>query len=111
MFESETVVKPRCEGCEYRKIVHAQNNFTVYGCYHHPYIGKWVAEIRECPKTEIRICPVCNNEVDREDMDFTKDCHGITFRLVCRQCWARLMEKGYDGEYYTEADEQIEDNY
>lgn len=53
MFESETVVKPRCEGCEYRKIVHAQNNYTFYGCYHHPYIGKRVAEIKECPKTEI----------------------------------------------------------
>jgi hypothetical protein len=57
------------------------------------------------------MCPVCNSEVDREDMDFTRDCHGITFRLVCRQCWERLMSKGYDGEYYTEADEQIEDDY
>lgn len=60
---------------------------------------------------DIRMCPVCNNEVDREDMDFTKDCHGITFRLVCCKCWERLMSKGYDGEYYTEADEQIEDDY
>lgn len=60
---------------------------------------------------DIRICPVCNNEVDREDMDFTRDCHGITFRLVCCQCWERLMSKGYDGEYYTETDEQIEDDY
>lgn len=60
---------------------------------------------------DIRMCPVCNNEVDREDMDFTRDCNGITFRLVCCQCWARLMAKGYDGEYYTEADEQIEDDY
>lgn len=60
---------------------------------------------------DVRMCPVCNAEVDREDMDFTRDCHGITFRLVCRQCWARLMSKGYDGEYYTEADEQIEDDY
>lgn len=31
---------------------------------------------------DIRTCPVCNNEVDREDMDFTRDCHGITFRLI-----------------------------
>lgn len=60
---------------------------------------------------DIRMCPVCNSEVDREDMDFTRDCHGITFRLVCHQCWERLMSKGYDGEYYTEADEQIEDDY
>ncbi|MCM1181482.1 MAG: hypothetical protein NC347_14600 [Clostridium sp.] len=60
---------------------------------------------------DIRTCPVCNAEVDREDMDFTRDCHGITFRLVCYRCWKRLMSKGYDGEYYTDEDEQIEDDY
>ena len=32
---------------------------------------------------DIRTCPVCEHEVDREDMYFTKDCHGIPFRLVC----------------------------
>lgn len=26
---------------------------------------------------DIRTCPVCEHEVDREDMYFTKDCHGI----------------------------------
>ncbi|RHU91323.1 hypothetical protein DXC11_11975 [Firmicutes bacterium OM08-11AC] len=56
-------------------------------------------------------CPVCEHEVDREDMYFTKDCHGIPFRLVCDRCYQRIMSKGYDGEYYTEADEQIEDDY
>ena len=30
---------------------------------------------------DIRTCPVCEHEVDREDMYFTKDCHGIPFRL------------------------------
>lgn len=65
----------------------------------------------EFEERDIRMCPVCNNEVDREDMDFTRDCHGITFRLVCHRCWERLMSKGYDGEHYTEADEQIEDDY
>ena len=58
-----------------------------------------------------RICPVCEKEVARSDMEFTHDCHGIPFRLVCFSCYSRLMEKGYDGEYYTEADEQIEDDY
>lgn len=38
-------------------------------------------------------------------------CHGIPFRLVCDRCYQRIMSKGYDGEYYTEADEQIEDDY
>ena len=27
----------------------------------------------------------------------------------CDRCYQRIMSKGYDGEYYTEADEQIED--
>lgn len=58
---------------------------------------------------DIRICPVCNKEVERNDMNFTRDCHGITFRLVCNDCWEKLMEKGYDGEYYSEADECKED--
>ena len=58
-----------------------------------------------------RICPVCEKEVLRRYMDFTRDCHGIPFRLVCFNCYSRLMENGYDGEYYTEADEQIEDDY
>nr|UVX80336.1 MAG: hypothetical protein [Bacteriophage sp.] len=60
---------------------------------------------------DIRQCPACGREVDREDMEFTKDCHGIPFRLVCDSCYARLMFKGYDGEYYADADEQIEDDY
>lgn len=60
---------------------------------------------------DIRICPVCNKEVERNDMNFTRDCHGITFRLVCNDCWEKLMEKGYDGQYYSEADECIDEDY
>lgn len=57
-----------------------------------------------------RICPVCGQEYDREEMLFTHDCHGIPFRLVCYGCYERIMEeKGYDGEYYTELDENIWD--
>ena len=57
-----------------------------------------------------RICPVCGQEHDREEMLFTHDCHGIPFRLVCYGCYERIMEeKGYDGEYYTELDENIWD--
>lgn len=44
-------------------------------------------------------------------MTFTHDCHGITYRLVCNSCYDTVMQKGYDGEYYTELDEQIEDDY
>lgn len=31
---------------------------------------------------DIRICQCCNREVERSNMEFTKDCHGITFRFV-----------------------------
>lgn len=60
---------------------------------------------------DIRTCPVCGREVKRNQMEFTRDCHGITFRLVCWDCYDKLMEKGYDGQYYTEADECIDDYY
>ena len=61
--------------------------------------------------SDIRTCPVCGKEVERNDMTFTKDCHGIPFRLVCYDCYDELMEKGYDGEYYTELDECIDYDY
>lgn len=56
-----------------------------------------------------RICPSCNKEYSREDMEFTRDCHGIPFRLLCFKCYDKAMEKGYDGQYYTEADECLGD--
>ena len=39
---------------------------------------------------DMRICPVCGKEVERNDMNFTRDCHGITFRLVCYD-WKKDM--------------------
>ena len=50
MFEPSTYVKARCEGCKYRKRVNAQNNYSFYGCYHPPYTGKRVTEVKDCPK-------------------------------------------------------------
>ena len=58
---------------------------------------------------DLKICPVCGKKVSRADMNFTRDCHGITYRLVCWKCYDKLMAKGYDGAYYTEADECIDD--
>lgn len=52
MFESNEIIKPRCEGCESRRIVHAQGNYSFYGCYCKPYTGKRVAEIKDCPKNK-----------------------------------------------------------
>lgn len=60
---------------------------------------------------DIRICPECGREVERSEMDFTRDCHEITFRLLCFDCYEKAMSKGYDGEYYDEMDEQIDDDY
>ena len=60
---------------------------------------------------DIRICPVCGNEVERSEMEFTRDCHGIPFRLVCWDCCGKPMEKGYDGQYYTELDENLDYDY
>lgn len=60
---------------------------------------------------DIRRCPVCEREVEREDMSFTRDCQGIPFRLVRNNCYDRIMENSYDGEYYDELDEQIDDDY
>ncbi len=60
---------------------------------------------------DIRICQCCQKETDRRDMLFTKDCHGITYRLVCCDCYKKLMAKGYDGEYYDENDECLDEEY
>ena len=60
---------------------------------------------------DIRECPICHKQVLRQDMNFTRDCHGITFRLVCYDCYPKLMAKGYDGEYYTEEDECLDYDY
>lgn len=60
---------------------------------------------------DIRICPTCGKKVPREEMQFTHDCHGITYRRVCFDCYEKLMAKGYDGEYYTEADECLDEDY
>lgn len=53
------------------------------------------------------------NKPNKEDADmlFTHDCHGIAFRLVCFDCYEKLMAKGYDGQYYDEADECLDEDY
>ena len=39
----------RCYGCESCLGVSAWN-FDFLGCYHKPYKGKWIKEIKDCPK-------------------------------------------------------------
>jgi len=53
-------------------------------------------------------CPRCQKEVRSRDTILTRDCHGIPYRSVCPRCFDEIMdENGYDGEPYTEADENI----
>lgn len=42
----------RCHPCEYARAVVAQNEWTFLGCYHKPYNGKRVCEIKDCPKVK-----------------------------------------------------------
>lgn len=42
----------RCNPCKYAKPVVATGQWTFLGCFCPPYRGKWVAEIKECPKEE-----------------------------------------------------------
>ena len=47
---NEKTKQGRCDGCEFCKAVYANGNWSFYGCYCPPYRGKWVAEIKDCPK-------------------------------------------------------------
>lgn len=40
----------RCSPCKFARVVVATNQFMFLGCYHDPYKGKWVKEIKNCPK-------------------------------------------------------------
>ena len=70
-----------------------------------------VSDPEEMCGADVRICPTCGKEVVRDDMLFTHDFHCITFRLVCFDCYEKLMAKGYDGQYYDEADECLDEDY
>ena len=56
-------------------------------------------------------CPVCHKAVRNMDFAWTYDCHGIQMRLVCGKCRDEIMSKGYDGEYYTAADETFDEDW
>lgn len=46
----KSLPKDRCRTCEYATAVCATEQFMFLGCYHEPYKGKWVREIKDCPK-------------------------------------------------------------
>ena len=49
----KSLPKGRCNPCKYAKAVVAGDDFTFLGCYCEPCHGKWVAEIKDCPKVKI----------------------------------------------------------
>jgi hypothetical protein len=51
-FDNKSCKKERCEGCKECRKIYANGGWTFYGCYYPPYKGKWVAEIKDCPKAE-----------------------------------------------------------
>ncbi len=70
-------------------------------------------EIREATLPPHRLvkqkCPVCGQETRWHEMAMTRDCHGIPYRMVCSRCYDRIYyATGFDGVYYTEADECID---
>ena len=46
----EELPEGRCHPCPYAKCVVATDQYMFLGCYHEPYKGKRVVEIKECPK-------------------------------------------------------------
>lgn len=57
-------------------------------------------------------CPVCGEETRVYNMLMTHDCHGIPYRKVCRSCYDSIMDgRGYDGEEYSELDENLDYDY
>jgi len=51
-FAYEKEAKGRCSGCSDCHTVYANGGWQFKGCYYKPYRGKWVAEIKDCPKKE-----------------------------------------------------------
>jgi hypothetical protein len=56
-------------------------------------------------------CQVCNEEFTKGLLRRTRDCQGIPYRLVCPECYDKVMAKGYDGQYYDERDECLTEDY
>ena len=70
-----------------------------------PDIVEYIEEERKL------VCPFCHKEFYRSDMEYTRDCHGIPLQLACFGCCQKIMAKGYDGQYYTENDECLDEDY
>lgn len=45
-----SIPRGRCNPCKFSRCIVANGQFMFLGCTHPPYKGKWVAEIKNCPK-------------------------------------------------------------
>lgn len=60
----ENLPKGRCHPCKYAKVINAGDNWVFLSCWHEPYRGKWVAEIKDCPVgKEVKMQIINANEV------------------------------------------------
>lgn len=50
MNETKPKKERNCLCCRSCRTVYANGQFNFLGCYHEPYHGKWIVEIKECPK-------------------------------------------------------------
>ena len=88
------------------------------------FVRRYAPEYKANSKLNFFECPVCGSTVlyssklrnvyyDASDNTvglFSRDCHGIPFRLLCIDCYEKIMDEiGYDGEYYTELDECLDE--
>lgn len=59
----ENLPKGRCNPCKYAKAINAGNDWVFLSCWHEPYRGKRVAEIKDCPigrkSTEVKENEFC----------------------------------------------------
>ena len=40
----------QCQYCDFAMFIDQWGKRKILGCKHEPYKGKWIAEIKECPK-------------------------------------------------------------
>lgn len=45
----ENLPKGRCHPCKYAKAINAGDDWVFLSCWHEPYQGKRVTEIKDCP--------------------------------------------------------------
>lgn len=51
-IEQKKPTKDRCKGCDESQTVLTNDGWRFLGCYHKPYKGKWVVEIKDCPQQQ-----------------------------------------------------------